>query len=1023
MKKPKLSIITLLFLFGCQMAWAQQTVRGQVLDDEQNSLPGVGILIKNTFTGTVTDNNGNYTLAVPGEGSMLVFSSIGFVSQEVQVGNQSIININLVPDIQALGEVVVTALGIERDTRTLGYSVSTIDGSSMDKARETNVINSLQGRVAGLNISAGNGGPASSSRINLRGVSNFNGGSPLFVINGVPMDNSSRGNAGEWGGSNNGDGIANINPDDIKDMTVLKGATAAALYGTRAANGVILITTKEGKAGQALSVEYTGNLQFDQVINFTDFQYEYGQGTQGNKPTDVNSARVSGLESWGAKLDGSQYTQFDGKQYPYSAVRDNIQQFYRNAPSLTNSIAVSGGNEMTNFRLSMSSLDSKSVLENSGIKRKTFNLNVNQKVTDKLEVSVMANYIDQQDQNRAGLSDSPMNANFGITFLGTSFDQAALRPGFDPITGAETVFSDNIFVTNPYFVTSQYRNDIGRKRLISAISATYRIKDWMNFLVRMGYDNINDESFGITPWGTAYSNLGGLNQNKSTAVEMNIDALLTINRQISEDLGFNVALGANLRKNERESIGISGSQLSIPYLYNINNTLARNQGYGFNERQVQSAYYTADFDYKDFLTLTTTGRYDIYSTLPAANRGIFAPSVSTSFVFSELVDIPSMSFGKLRASYAQTSGEAFDAYLTSQYYSLGQTINGFPQGGFGSQLPNVDLKPFRLTELEFGFDVRFLRDRLGVDFAFFDRETTDEIVSGPLSITTGFGSQVLNLGSTRNTGMELLVTGKPVLTNAFKWDVAFNFTTIKNTIVDIDGEGGTETLGLGTYRPLNANIAHVRGMAAAQVMAYDYRYDASGNVIVGSNGIPVRGDLTPMGSALPRIYGGLNNDFSYKNFNFSFLIDYNFGAKVLSATNHYAIVRGLHQRTLEGREGGVVASGVNAEGAVNTVNVPAFTYYPQLATNISRLSVFDADFIKLRQVVLGYSLPKSLFERLPFERVSISAVGRNLWTMLRYTENFDPEAGFSSDLRSAGLEGSQIPSTATYGFTLNVVFK
>jgi outer membrane receptor protein involved in Fe transport len=504
---------------------------------------------------------------------------------------------------------------------------------------------------------------------------------------------------------------------------------------------------------------------------------------------------------------------------------------------------------------------------------------------------------------------------------------------------------------------------------------------------------------------------------------MNIDGLLAINKQLSEDLGLNLAIGANLRKNERESIGISGNQLSIPYLYNINNTLSRNQGYGFNERQVQSAYYTFDLDYRNFLTLTSTGRYDVYSTLPSDTRGIFAPSVSASFVFSELLDSKALSFGKLRASYAQTSGEAFDAYLTSQYYSLGQTINGIPQGGFGSQLPNLNLKPFRLTEFELGFDTKFYNDRIGVDFAFFNRETTDEIVSGPLSVTTGFTSQVLNLGSTRNTGIELLLTATPVIKGNFRWDAAFNFTHIKNTIVDIDGEGGTTTLGLGTYRPLNANIAHVKGMAAAQVMAYDYKYNAKGEVIIGNNGIPERGILTPMGSALPKIYGGFNNNFTVKDFNFSFLFDYNFGAKVLSATNHYSYVRGLHQNTLEGREGGVVAVGVNNEGTVNSVNVPAFTYYPQLATNISKLSVFDADFIKLRQVIIGYSLPRSLYSKLPFAKVSIAAVGRNLATLLRNTENFDPEAGFSSDIRYAGLEGSQIPSTRTYGFTLNVVFK
>ncbi|WP_460673268.1 SusC/RagA family TonB-linked outer membrane protein [Larkinella ripae] len=1017
---------TVWLLFAASPSFAvDKEVTGKVSDEKGNGLAGATVTIKGTTRGTNTNGDGNFRLVVPDGNAVLVVSYIGYARQEITVGNQSVVNAQLQPGDGTLEEVVVTALGIKRDTRALGYSVTTIESSALNQARETNVINSLQGRVAGLSITPGTGGPGSSSRINLRGVSNFSGGSPLFVINGVPMDNSSRGNAGEWGGNNNGDGIANINPDDIETMTVLKGATAAALYGTRAANGVILITTKGGSKNAGLSVEYNGNMQFDQVINWTDFQYDYGQGTQGKRPSDVNSARNSGIYSWGERMDGAMYTQFDGKQYPYSPVKDNLEQFYRTAPTLTNTVAMSGGNEQTNFRLSLSSMDAKTTVRNSDVKRKTINLSINQKVTEKFDVSVMANYIDQRDRNRPGLSDAPQNPNYGIILLATSFNQEALKPGFDPATGNELTFSDDTYKTNPWFVVNQYRSKLERKRLISAITGKYQFADWIYLQGRVGYDLINDAGFGVTPYGTAYSRLGSVSNSKEQRNEMNVDGLLGINKKLFADLNMNVALGANLRKNRFESVGVSGGSLNIPYLYTLSNTLTKGQSYGFNERQVQSAYYTADFDYKNFLTLSTTGRYDVYSTLPAANRGIFAPSVSASFVFSELFKTRALEFGKLRASYAQTSGEAFDAYLTSQYYSLGNAINGLPQGGFGSQLPNINLKPFRLSEIEVGFETKFLQNRLGVDFAYFNRVTNDEIVSGPLSPTTGYTARVLNLGSTKNTGIELLITGTPVVSKAFKWDVSFNLTHVKNTIVDIDGDGGTTTLGLGTYRPLNGNIAHVKGLPAAQIMAYDYKYDASGRVVVGANGVPERGALTPMGSAIPNLYGGLNNSFNYGNFSLSFLFDYKFGAKVLSATNHYAIVDGLHKMTLEGRETGVVASGVLATGETNTLNVPAYTYYPALVTNISRLNVFSADFIKLRQVVVSYHLPDKLFtsSKMPFESVSISAVGRNLATLLRHTENFDPEAGFSSDLRYAGTEGAQLPSTRTIGFTLNARFK
>lgn len=1020
-----------IFLFFASIsAFAQErTITGKITDEKDQGLPGATVTIKGSTKGTNADADGKYSIAGVKTTDILVFSSIGYKKLELTVGTKSVIDSKLEPDASNLQEVVVTALGIKKDTRKIGYAQTTVEAGAFNQARETNVVNSLQGRVAGLNISPAGGGPASSSRINLRGVSNFKGGSPLFVINGVPMDNTPKGTAGEWGGADNGDGIGNINPDDIESMTVLKGASAAALYGTRAANGVILITTKSGSQNSSLSVEYNSNTQFDKVIDYTDFQYVYGQGQQGQRPTDVNSARNSGIYSWGEKMDGQMYTQFDGKQYAYSPVKDNYEKFYRTGATYTNTVAVSGGGERNSFRLSLSNMKANAVLRNSGVERRTINMNLTQKVTDKLDVSVMANYIDQDDKNRAQLSDAPMNANYGIMFLATSFNQKALMPGYDPITGGELTFSDDTYKTNPWFVVNQYKNTQSRKRLISAITSKYQFADWIYLQGRMGYDLINDAGFGITPWGTAFSSKGSVSNSKSQTSELNIDGLLGINKKIGEDLGVNLALGANVRKNKTESVSVGGNQLSIPYLYTLTNTLSKSQGYGYNERQVQSGYYTADFDFKSYLTLSTTGRYDIYSTLPSSNRGIFAPSVSGSFIFSELMKVPAMDFGKLRVSYAQTSGEAFDAYLTSQYYSLGNTINGLPQGGFDSQLPNINLKPYRLKEFEVGFETKFLHNRLGVDFAFFDRKTKDEIVNGPLSITTGYTSQVLNLGSTKNTGIELLLTGTPIQTSSFKWDVSFNITSVKNTIVDIDGLNAdgtpkTKVFGLGTYRPLNANIAHVRGMAAAQVMAYDYSYNASGQMIIGSDGIPVRGELKPMGSTLPKVYGGFNNSFNYKAFSFSFLFDYKFGGKVLSATNHYSIVDGLNKITLPGRETGVVADGVLATGETNTQNIPAQTYYSKLVTNVSKLNVFSSDFIKLRQVVLSYNMPAKWFNnKLPFEGISISAVGRNLATLLRHTKNFDPEAGFSSNVGYAGVEGSQYPSTRSYGFTINARFK
>ena len=905
-----------LLLAGCMLCtfWGsvlaqQRTVTGNVTSaDDGSALPGVNVVIKGTQEGTVTGMDGNYTISVP-ENTVLKFSYIGYLNQEIEVGNQSVINVKMAVDTKQLNEVVVTALGISKSEEKIGYAISKVDGEKLSQAREVNVANSLEGRVAGLNISGTNGGPGGSSRILLRGMASFNAGSPLFVINGVPMDNSNRGSSGEWGGSDQGDGIGNLNPDDIASMTVLKGASASALYGARAANGVILITTKTGKKG-GLAVEYNLNYSVDKARNDTDFQYVYGQGQHGVRPQTVSDALGAGDYSWGEKLDGASTIQWDGNSYPYSAVKDNIATFYRAGPTLTNTISASGGGDNGTFRLSLSNLDNQSILRNSGVNRNTVNLNVHQNISDKLSVDVSANYIDEKGKNRPFLSDAPMNAN-NVIFLATNISQTVLQPGYDVNNdGAEMTWSDDIYYTNPWFVVNQFVNNTERKRMISSITARYDFTDWLYLQGRVGYDLMNDRYFHVTPWGTAYSadRHGGLdNLSRAQTSELNTDVLLGLQKNITQDINFDVSLGANLRKNYFESVGISGSPFVLPYFYSFNNVVSYGRSYDITKKEAQSAYYTLDLGYKNILTLTTTGRYDTYSTLPSSNRSVFTPSVSGSFVFSELTNIPALSYGKLRASFAQTSGEPGDAYITSSYYSVGSTINGTTTGSFSSSLPNLFLKPFTLSEVEIGTELKFFNDRLGFDIAYFHRQTKNEIISGSLSPTTGYSSQYIATGSTLNNGLELLVTGAPVRGANFNWDVSFNLTTLKNKILDIYGpESNNTTLNQGTYRPLNANTALVKGLPGPQIMAYDYVRDDNGNIVIDAGGIPVQGPKVPMGSVLPNLYGGLNNEFSYKSFNLSFLIDYKYGNKILSGTSYYAIYRGLDKRapSREGRRCG-----------------------------------------------------------------------------------------------------------------------
>ncbi|HEX6431651.1 MAG TPA: SusC/RagA family TonB-linked outer membrane protein, partial [Niastella sp.] len=878
---------------------------------------------------------------------------------------------------------------------------------------------------AGLKVSGTNSGPGGTVKLLLRGLPSMNNpGSPLFVINGVPMDNTQRGASSEWGGADYGDGIGNINPDDIETMTVLKGQAASALYGSRASNGVILITTKTGKRGD-FSVDYNMNLMVDRAIDNTDYQYQYGQGLGGQKPANAVIAQQTGRMSWGAPLDGSQVIQFDGKTYAYSAQKDNIKNFYRSGPSFTNTIAVSRGGENGSFRLSLSNLTNESIVRNSGLDRKTINLNIEQSITNKLSVKVAANYIDEKSNNRPQLSDGPMNANNGY-LLATNIDQEILKPGYDPVTGNEIQFSDDEYVTNPWFVVNQYRNNTNRKRLITSTTARYNFTKGLYAQARLGYDVTHDRLFREEPTGTAYTTnkAGSLQDLQSTErFELNVDGLLGFTHKLTEDLGLDAAIGANLRKNQDERIKIGGGPFIIPYQYSFNNVQNFNRDYDFNKTEVHSAYYTLDLAYKNFLTIGTTGRYDAYSTLPKDNNSVFVPSVSASLIFSELTHINNLDFGKLRVSYAVTSNELTKPYETNVYYSLGNNFNGVPVGQFNTSLPSGLLKPFTVSEFEIGTELRMLGSRLNIDVAYFTKKTKNEIMGATYSIATGYTSGYIANGQTQNKGLELQISGSPIKQKDFTWTATLNFTTVNNKVLKTDLSGNNVNLGQGRNNMGNAITAYVKGFSGPQVMAYDYKRDSKGEMVVDKDGYPVRADsLTAWGSVLPKVYGGLNNEFNYKGLSFSFLIDYNYGNKILSATSHYTTLRGLNKKTLEGRDG--ITKGVTATGAVNTVKADAQGYYTALTQQVTASNILDGDFIKLRQVQLGYNIPSAIVSKsVIFRSAQISFVARNLWTIMKKSDNIDPESQFGSDVKYYGIEGTSLPSTRTYGVNLNLKFK
>lgn len=1021
----ELRLLVLMLLFSSVLSAQTRQLSGLLKDSKTGAgIPSATLKVKGKNFSAVTDANGSFTMTVPEGVFQLDISSVGYTTKTVSVdANENSLMLSLDQGEGSLDEVVVTALGIVKEARKVGYAVTTVKNEQLAVAREPNIGNALTGRVAGLKVASTSSGPGGTSKLLLRGMPSMNGaGSPLIVINGIPMQNNQRGASGEWGGADNGDGLGNINPDDVESMTVLKGQSASALYGARASNGVIVITTKSGKRG-SYSIDYNLNYMADKVIDFTDFQYVYGQGVGGQKPATQAQAQQSARFSWGERLDGSQVIQFDGNSYPYSAVRDNMTNFYRTGSNLTNTIAVSRGSEAGNFRLSYSNYDGKSVLPNSGLGRNTIVLNAMQKITDKLTVSLLANYIDQRSKNVPQLSDGPMNANNGM-FLATNINQKILDPGYDPVTGREIQFSDDEYVTNPYFVINQYVNNIGRRRIIATPTIRYDFTPWLYAQARMGYDNSDDNSFSVTPWGTAYQQFrGSLNGiGKSQFTETNYEGIIGVNRALTDDIQLDAAVGGNKRVNRSESQSIGGGRFILPYQYTYTNVEAFNRSYGYSKSQVNSLFYTLDFSYKNFLTLGTTGRYDAYSTLPTDNNQIFTPSISASFVFTEFLNSSILNYGKFRTSYAQTSGENITPYNTAIYYSLGNSFNGTPVGNFGQSLPSGLLKPFVTSEFEVGFDLRFFNNRLNIDLAAYTRETKNEIMPAQFSVSSGYTSGFVPTGSTQNKGIELQLSGTPIKNKNFSWISTLNFTNVKNKILETDADGNPQPLGQNRGTLGNAITAFVKGMPGPQIRAYDYRYDSKGDIVVDGSGYPMRGNLINMGSVLPTVYGGWNNEFTFKSLSFSFLIDYNFGNKILSATSYYAMFRGLHKATLEGRDG--ITTGVTETGQVNTVEADAQGYYRSVAQNVTKVHVLDGDFIKLRQVNLGYTFSENLFNKVPlFQGATLTLVGRNLFYLMKKADNIDPEATFGSNVRYYGIEGTSLPSTRTFGLNLALKFK
>jgi len=1007
---------------------ASFTLKGFVRDASGQPLIGVSVGIKGTTQGTQTDVNGKFVLSA-NTGDVLVFTYLGYVKKEVTVVAGADLTVEMDEDSKELSEVVVTALGIKKERKALGYSVSEVKGSELTTAKEVNFASELEGKVAGVTVTTISGGPASSVNVNIRGAASLSGSTqPLYVIDGIPMNNVdntmiaglSLGGPGQYSNSpDQGDGIGNINPDDIETISVLKGAAAAALYGANAKYGVILITTKTGSSKG--TVEFNSNFEAESVINPTDFQYEYGNGAEGIKPNTAAAAFASGSASWGAPLDGSSVVQFDGVSRPYVAQKDNFSEFYRTGSTLTNTVSFSKAYDLAAIRFSASDLHNEAPTPNSGYDRRNFNFSGNFSPIKRLTIDAHLNYINDDAKNRPILGDGPGNSSYQLTFLPTSLNVNTLSPSTQGTNAAgnELQFVNNDYATNPWFAADKFINNSSRNRIIASASARYTFDDGLFAQVRIGQDYYTERYTDVVPNGAGYyaaafQNLGETYDNVS---QLNTDFLIGKPFKATKDFTITPNIGGNLEKSSIESTTESGVGFVIPYVYTISNTASKSIAYADDKSDVNSLYGTLDLDYKSYLYLTGTARSDWYSTIassasPNNKLNLIYPSISGSFVFTELWKPSWLDFGKLRAGWANVGGGANNPYLTLLNYGLlPEQLKGMPLGTItNTSTPNSDLKPSDASELEIGTELRTLGSRLNFDIAWYNKLSKNEIVPAPASITSGYEGAVLNIGEIRNKGVEVLITGIPVKMKNFTWTSSLNFAENTNTVLDL--AAGQSSLPVATSRTGNGFTADIVGKAADQVEAFDYKYDANGKIVVDpATGIPVQGALKSYGSAIGKWSGGFTNEFNFGHVDLSFLIDTKLGGKVFSGTEYYAYEDGLTKSTLPGRE----------TGFANNTSTPttAENYYTTLGNNVSGLFVENASFIKLRQVTLGYNFPASLFNNA-IQGINLSLVGRNLFYLMKKTTDIDPEAGYST--YSQGLElGEQLP-TRTYGLSLNVKF-
>ncbi|WP_163713665.1 SusC/RagA family TonB-linked outer membrane protein [Mangrovibacterium lignilyticum] len=1015
--------------------------------DASGTIIGATVVEKGDLrNGTITNEEGKFSLNVR-PGAILVISYIGYKTQEVAVG-QLPLDIVLEEDNKMVSDVVVTALGIKRERKALGYNVAEVKGDALTKAKETNVINSMAGRVPGLVVSQTAGGPSGSTRVLLRGNTEMTGNNqPLYVIDGIPLDNTNYGSAGTSGGFDLGDGISGINPDDIENISVLKGPAASALYGSRASHGVILITTKKANGKDSFDVEYNGTVTFDtQLVKWNDIQQTYGMGSNGTYSIDAVS---NTNKSWGAKADGTNSLKyFDGAERPYLIIPDNTSGFFRTGLTASNTAIISTNNGNTGVRFTYTDMRNKDIVPETHMSRDIFNLRANTSL-DKVDFDFNANYTREAVKNRPALGDSKSNIGKNLMTLATTYDQRWLKTYQDENGEYANWNGMDPYNVNPYWDVYKNSNDSKKDQFRFSGKAIWNINKHLKLQGTAGAE-LNWFTFEDFKAPTTPGFEAGRLQSSSFQNRMYNFELLALYNKSWGNFDLNATLGGNVYKVNNQTTVITAQDMQIRdvvALMSFNETSIELNSY---RKQINSVYGAVNLGWKHMLYFDATLRGDQSSTLPTSNNIYVYPSFSGSFVFSELAQVKKfMPYGKLRMSWAQVGSDTNPYQLGLVYTKSKFTYPGYTIGYIDNNtIPNKDLKPTKTNSFEIGLDTKFLKNRVGVDFTYYTQTSKNQIMGMAGSWTSGYNYRLINAGEIENKGIEIALNTRPVETKDFSWDVNLNFSKNSNKVKKLVDDMDMFELEKAAW--LDVQVAAKVGENFGSIVGPDFKYNDNGEVLIDpQTGLPQYDKSNHvLGNASWDWTGGATTTLTYKRLSLSAIFDVKVGADLYSMSARAAYESGKSKETLAGREGwyrseeqrqaagiakgstswnptgGFVAPGVidNGDGTYrpNDIYINPEDYWMSVSRNAPSMFVFDNSYVKLRELTLSYNVPKSLLKNV-VEGLNLSFVARNPFIIWKNIPNIDPDSNYNNTT-GMGMEYGSLPSRRSYGFNVNIKF-